>query len=87
MRLHVAAKRYLCGTEAGYFGRLSPDSVRSLALQGGPMPAPEIAAFEALPHHAAAVKLRRFDEAAKVKGLATPDVEHYVPHIRSCLLG
>ena len=85
VRLHVAAKRYLCGTEADYFGRLSPDSVRSLALQGGPMSPAEIAAFEALPHHEAAVKLRRFDEEAKVKGLATPDVEHYVPHIRRCL--
>ncbi len=85
VRLHVAAKRYLCGTEADYFGRLSPDSVRSLALQGGPMSPAEIAAFEALPHHEAAVKLRRFDESAKVKGLATPDVEHYVPHIQRCL--
>jgi len=87
VRLHVAAKRYLCGTEADYFGRLSPDSVRSLSLQGGPMSPAEIAAFEALPHHEAAVKLRRFDEGAKVKGLTTPDVEHYVPHIQRCLLG
>ena len=85
VRLHVAAKRYLCGKESDYFGRLSPDSIRSLALQGGPMPADEIAAFESLPHYAEAVRLRRFDEAAKVKGLATPDVTHYVRHIRACL--
>src|SRR5665213_2548535 len=45
VRLHVAAKRYLCATEADYFGKLSPDSVRSLGLQGGPMSADEIAAF------------------------------------------
>ena len=37
VRLHVAAKRYLCATEPGYFGLLSPESVRTLALQGGPM--------------------------------------------------
>lgn len=86
VRLHVAAKRYLCGTEADYFGRLSPDSVRSLALQGGPMSADEVAAFEALPHHDAAVQLRRFDEGAKVKGLAVPDVRHYLPHIEACLV-
>jgi phosphonate degradation associated HDIG domain protein len=86
VRLHVAAKRYLCGKEADYFARLSPDSVRSLALQGGPMAAGEIAAFEAQPHAAAAVQLRRFDEQAKVKGLETPDVAHYVPFIRECLL-
>lgn len=36
VRLHVAAKRYLCATEPDYFDTLSPDSVRSLALQGGP---------------------------------------------------
>ncbi len=85
VRLHVAAKRYLCGKEADYFGRLSPDSVRSLALQGGPMTPAEIAAFEAQPHYAAAVQLRRFDEAAKVKGLEVPDARHYLPHIRACL--
>ena len=85
VRLHVAAKRYLCGKEADYFARLSPDSVRSLALQGGPMSAADIAAFEARPHRAEAVQLRRFDEAAKVKGLEVPDVAHYVPHIRACL--
>ena len=37
VRLHVAAKRFLCGSEPDYFAKLSPDSVRSLALQGGPM--------------------------------------------------
>jgi gamma-butyrobetaine dioxygenase len=35
VRLHVAAKRYLCATEPGYFGLLSAESVRTLALQGG----------------------------------------------------
>jgi phosphonate degradation associated HDIG domain protein len=86
VRLHVAAKRYLCATEPDYFGRLSPDSVRSLALQGGPMSTMEVAEFEAQPHHAAAVRLRRFDEDAKVKGLVTPTVDHFLPHVRACLL-
>lgn len=86
VRLHVAAKRYLCGKEADYFACLSPDSVRSLALQGGPMSAQEIAVFETLPHHAAAVRLRRFDEGAKLKELDTPDVMYFMPHIRACLL-
>ncbi len=86
VRLHVAAKRYLCATEADYFARLSPDSVRSLALQGGPMSAAEVAAFEALPHSAAAVQLRRFDEGAKIKGLVTPGVEHFLPHVKAGLL-
>lgn len=85
VRLHVAAKRYLCASEPGYAARLSPDSVLSLGLQGGPMDAAEAAAFEALPHHAAAVRLRRYDDEAKVAGLATPPVAHFLPALRRCM--
>ncbi|HTN09572.1 MAG TPA: HD domain-containing protein [Acetobacteraceae bacterium] len=85
VRLHVAAKRYLCATEADYFGRLAPDSVLSLALQGGPMSAAEAAAFAALPQAKAAVRLRRYDEQAKVNGLATPGVRHFLPYVARCL--
>jgi phosphonate degradation associated HDIG domain protein len=86
VRLHVAAKRYLCATEADYFAKLSKDSVLSLSLQGGPMSAQEVAAFDALPHSAAAVQLRRFDEHAKVRNLETPAVPHFLPYIERCLL-
>jgi len=84
VRLHVAAKRYLCATEPDYFAKLSPDSVRSLALQGGPMSAGELAAYRANPYAEAATRLRRFDEAAKVKDLATPPVAHFLPYIAAC---
>jgi len=85
VRLHVAAKRYLCATESDYFGRLSNDSIRSLALQGGPMSDAEVAAFRALPHYEAAVQLRRFDEGAKVKGLQVPGVAHFMPYVQESL--
>ncbi len=85
VRLHVAAKRYLCGAEPDYFDRLSPDSVRSLALQGGPMDGAGQAAFLARPGAADAVRLRRWDEAAKVPGLATPPVGHFLRHVAACL--
>jgi [1-hydroxy-2-(trimethylamino)ethyl]phosphonate dioxygenase len=85
VRLHVAAKRFLCGTEPAYFQKLSADSIRSLTLQGGPMSADEARAFAALPGAADAVRLRRFDEAAKVKGLATPPVAHFLTHVRQSL--
>ncbi|HYZ34392.1 MAG TPA: HD domain-containing protein [Crenalkalicoccus sp.] len=85
VRLHVAAKRYLCAVEADYFGRLSPDSVLSLQLQGGPMSAEEVAAFRTLPQAEAAIRLRRYDEAAKVPGLATPPVAHFLRHVADCL--
>ena len=72
VRLHVPAKRYLCATEAGYFGNLSPASVRTLQLQGGPMPAAEIAAFEKEPYCREAVRVRRWDDRAKIADLKVP---------------
>lgn len=85
VRLHVAAKRYLCGKEADYFARLSQDSVLSLSLQGGPMSADEIAAFEHLPFWQEAVRLRRYDEGAKAKGLQTPQLAHFLPYVAQSL--
>jgi phosphonate degradation associated HDIG domain protein len=86
VRLHVAAKRYLCAAEADYFSKLSRDSVLSLTLQGGPMSAQEVAAFDAIPQSAAAVQLRRFDEQAKVRNLETPSIQHFLPYVARCLL-
>ena len=65
VRLHVAAKRYLCATEPGYFALLSAESVRTLALQGGPMTPEQAAAFGALPYARDAVAVRRWDDEAK----------------------
>jgi phosphonate degradation associated HDIG domain protein len=84
VRLHVAAKRYLCTVESDYFGKLAPDSVRSLELQGGLMSPDEIAAFRANPFHAEAVRLRRYDEEAKDPQAQTPDFDHYLRHVAAC---
>lgn len=85
VRLHVPAKRFLCATEPGYFALLAPDSVTSLALQGGPMHAAEAASFRALPGAAEAVRLRRFDEGAKLAGLETPPLAHFLPAVAASL--
>jgi gamma-butyrobetaine dioxygenase len=77
VRLHVPAKRYLCATEPGYFGLLSAESVRTLSLQGGPMTAGEAAAFEALPHAADAVAVRRWDDEAKDPAVMPPEFAHF----------
>ena len=77
VRLHVPAKRYLCATEAGYFSNLSPASVRTLQLQGGPMPAAEIAAFEREPYFREAVRVRRWDDRAKIADLKVPGLASY----------
>lgn len=77
--LHVAAKRYLCGVEKGYFDILSPASVASLRMQGGPMSSEEASRFERLPHFAAAVALRRWDDEAKVRDLEVTPFATYIP--------
>jgi gamma-butyrobetaine dioxygenase len=81
VRLHVAAKRYLVATEPGYASRLSPASVHTLALQGGPMRPTEAAAFEGLRHGADAIALRRFDEAAKDPTAQAPALECYLERL------
>jgi phosphonate degradation associated HDIG domain protein len=87
IRLHVAAKRFLCATEAGYFERLSEASRVSLRLQGGPFTPEEVAAFRRNPHAEAAVALRRWDEEAKVAGLVTPPLEHFRPYLEEARAG
>ncbi|MDB5377769.1 MAG: phosphonate degradation operons associated domain protein [Rubritepida sp.] len=86
VRLHVAAKRYLCAVEPDYFAKLSRDSILSLSLQGGPMSPEEIAEFEAVPQYREAVQLRRFDEQAKVKGLQTPPASHFMQYVERVIL-
>jgi gamma-butyrobetaine dioxygenase len=83
MRLHVAAKRYLCAVEPEYLALLSPASRQSLELQGGPLDPGGIAAFERNAHWHDALTLRRFDDMAKVPGLATPTFDHYRPLLES----
>ena len=86
VRLHVAAKRYLCTVESDNFGKLAAESVRSLNLQGGMMSADEVGTFRAHPQHAEAVRVRRFDEMAKDPRAATPDFDYYLRHVESCRL-
>jgi gamma-butyrobetaine dioxygenase len=86
VRLHVAAKRYLCATEPGYFGLLSPASVYTLSLQGGPMTDAEAAAFAARPYAPDAVAVRRLDDAAKDPAADVPGFARYRPLLEGLLL-
>ncbi|CAN5197425.1 HD domain-containing protein [soil metagenome] len=87
MRLHVAAKRYLCATDPVYFSRLSEASVRSLQLQGGPFTEAEATEFAANPEFRRALALRLWDEEAKTKDLPTPPVEHFRKDLLRALRG
>jgi [1-hydroxy-2-(trimethylamino)ethyl]phosphonate dioxygenase len=87
VRLHVAAKRYLCAVDPAYRARLSPASAQSLELQGGPFTPAEVAEFERDSYHAAAVRLRHWDDEAKVVGLAVPPFGHYRPRLAALANG
>ena len=83
MRLHVAAKRYLCATEPGYADALSPASVYTLGVQGGPMRGAELAEFEANPYAAGAVRVRRWDDLAKDPEARVPALDHFTGLLRA----
>jgi phosphonate degradation associated HDIG domain protein len=85
VRLHVDAKRYLCATEPGYLATLSPASVYTLGVQGGPMTAEESAEFEASPYARDACQVRRFDDAAKDPDAVVPPLRHYLQMLEALL--
>ena len=82
IRLHVDAKRYLCLVDPDYWAALSPASKHSLEQQGGVFSEVEAEAFIAQPFAAEAVRLRRYDDQAKVKNKVVPDLAHYVQHLQ-----
>jgi gamma-butyrobetaine dioxygenase len=85
VRLHVAAKRYPCAVDPVYASLLSPASVYTLGVQGGPMRGAEVTAFAASPYAEAASRLRRWDDAAKDPDVTTPPFEHFRPLLSGLL--
>lgn len=77
VRLHVPAKRYLCATDAAYVAKLSPASVITLKLQGGPMSAEDVRAFERERFFREAVRVRTWDDQGKVPDLGTRELGSY----------
>jgi predicted HD phosphohydrolase len=87
VRLHVPAKRYLLATDDRYFAQLSPASVVTLKLQGGPMTAQEVAKFKTERYGGDAVLIRQCDDKGKVAGLKTPGLADYRSMIEALALG
>jgi phosphonate degradation associated HDIG domain protein len=81
VRNHVDAKRYLCAVDREYLETLSPASVQSLSLQGGPMTRQERESFESGPFFEQSIELRRWDDQAKIPHLKTPGLEHYLRYV------
>jgi len=86
VRLHVAAKRYLCAVDEGYLDTLSPSSLRNLELEGGPMGRGEAERFERESYFDQALRLRRIDEVARQPGIALPDIQEHSGLLDSMLL-
>ena len=81
IRLHVPAKRYLCAVEADYLQQLSQPSIVSLNLQGGPMTRQEVEGFDENPCAKDAIRLRRWDDTAKVADHKTPPLSHFTKYL------
>jgi len=86
IRFHVRAKRYKCAKHQEYVKNLSPESIKSLEQQGGPLTDYDMHNFEYHVHFVGSVRLRTWDDKAKVPGPETPDLEHFVPYLKIGLI-
>lgn len=79
---HVLAKRYLTWKNPSYYDKLSPASKTTLQYQGGPMSDEEARQFEKDPLFHEILKLRTWDEKAKMLNWKGPGLELYLPMAR-----
>lgn len=81
IRMHVDAKRYLCWIDQSYWASLSPASKHSLELQGGIFDETQADAFMQQAFAPEAVRLRRYDDLAKVPLKETPSLSHFERYV------
>jgi phosphonate degradation associated HDIG domain protein len=84
--LHVEAKRYLITTDSSYSEKLSSDSIRSLALQGGPLTNEECQNFLSKPFAMDAIALRRWDDQAKDSESSLPSKEEVLGELNDLMV-
>jgi predicted HD phosphohydrolase len=82
VRMHAEAKRYPCATEPGYYDALTPGSRFTMTLQGGAMTTDDAARRAQHPWMADAVRLRRWDDLAKMPDKVTEPIEAWAPLLR-----
>ena len=85
IKIHVKAKRYLARNQK-YYRILSQASKVSLHLQGGVMNEEESEKFEKEKFFDDAIKLRKFDEAAKKTSIKMKNINDYKSLLNSNLL-
>lgn len=79
---HVNAKRYLVATNQNYANKLSDASRKTLEYQGGAMTELEVKQFDTEGDAEQILRLRAWDEAAKVSDKVVPGIESYLPMLR-----
>ncbi|MEO6313432.1 MAG: phosphonate degradation HD-domain oxygenase [Chitinophagaceae bacterium] len=88
---HVNAKRYLTWKYPAYYQQLSDASRKTLEFQGGSMNDPEAKQFEADPLFDLYIKMRRWDEAAKLENQPVPDINLFrakaIEHLKKTAIG
>ena len=72
---HVPAKRYLCFKRPEYYEALSAASKKTMKFQGGVMTADEAQEFENQTYFEESLKLREWDDKAKVTNIELPTLE------------
>lgn len=72
---HVNAKRYLTWKYPSYYEQLSEASKKTLEYQGGRMEEAEAKAFESDPLFDLYIRMRIWDEAAKIEGKPLPEMD------------
>ena len=82
---HVLAKRYLA-RDKKYYNRLSEASILSLKLQGGLLNSKEAKSFEKEAFFKEAIKIRKFDEAAKKVGIKIKDIGEYKSLLKAFII-
>ena len=86
IKMHINAKRYLCAVNKDCWDSLSPASKTSLELQDGIFLVTKANEFISQPYTKDAVKLRIWDDLAKLKGLVTPELDYFLPAIEKSVV-
>lgn len=78
-------ERYLTFKNPHYLEKLSPASRKTLNYQGGPMTPEEAELFEMDELFHDILKLRSWDEKAKIPNYVVPQIDAYLPMIEKHL--
>ena len=77
VEMHVQTKRYLTYRISDYFDRLSEASRQTLLLQGGKMNEEEATVFEKDDLFETHLKIREWDDQAKIIGVPLPGLDQF----------